>query len=294
MVGLSDLEGLFWPKLFCDSMTQWFCDFMTLQSLLALCQPWEAEPFPKLRFVDFLPLRQQDCIWKPGSFMQSKGGFPWEVSFPEKLLQFWSLTSSQWGKDISEMRMLNSHCFNTGFCPRALLGVSGKGYVVCSINHLWKASPLWEERKMCSVHVLTSFSLFAKEVTFCPEDGCGVLPGLSFSHDCLFRGQNACSLHPGLGVRGSSPHTGAGMGRVRCFCDVSCSLQGPSLLPGIPQPFPLLFCFQCIGLGVRSRMWHFKNPWHCHELSLSFAHAFISFSGEQPFWALSFLTLCCL
>lgn len=24
-----------------------------------------------------------------------------------------------------------------------------------------------------------------------------------------------------------------------------------------------LSLFQCIGLGMRSRIWHFKNPWHC-------------------------------
>lgn len=45
------------------------------QSLLSLLQPQVAEPFPELRFVDFLPFRQQDCVWRPGSFMQSRGGF---------------------------------------------------------------------------------------------------------------------------------------------------------------------------------------------------------------------------
>lgn len=73
---------------------------------------------------------------------------------------------------------------------------------------------------MCSVHVLTYFSWFAKEVTFHPVDGCGVPPELSFSHGCWFWEQNACSLHPRLGGEAPATPLEKGWGRWGALCSV--------------------------------------------------------------------------
>lgn len=155
-------------------------------------------------------------------------------------------------------------CFNTGSCPRALPGVSG---VVCGINHLLKAIPLWEERKTCSVHVPTSFSLFVKKAAFPPVAGRGVPPRLSFLLEHWFPEHCVCSPHPGLGARGSSRPPGAGMGRVRCF--VLCgSAVCRDRLYSLESLSLSRICFDAsvLTLGVRSRMWHFKNPWCYYEL----------------------------
>lgn len=146
---------------------------------------------------------------------------------------------------------------------------------------------------MCSVHILTSFTLFVKEVTCPPVDGCRVPSGLSFFLDHWFPQQCTCTLLCGAGDERlhSPPQCRDEKGEV-LLCPVLQFAESISTLWS-PSDFPatVLTLVHSRG-GWDQGMWHFKNPWHHYEL-LFLLHVPLSpsvgNSPSEPFLSLPYV-----